>query len=232
MTETAESKAARPFQAVLFDWDGTIADSTRGMMAAMQFAYKQHTGRIFPRNMEEFRQLSPLRLAESTARYAGPHAEEVAASYLWYYTHEGYRSTCLYPGVRELLEELRRRGYPLVVVTNTGPERLSTDLRHLELSALLTVTVTSQDTSERKPHPAPLWKAREKLIAAGLIAAETPAERLAYVGDHPGDMAAAHAAGMVAIAAFWGGIFPPESLLAERPEYWAHQPAELLTLFP
>ncbi|MBX5451056.1 MAG: HAD hydrolase-like protein [Thermogemmatispora sp.] len=229
---TADLRTVRSFQAVLFDWDGTIADSTRAMMAAMQFAYKQHTGRVFPRTLEEFRQISPLRLAESTALYAGPQAAEVAASYLWYYTHEGYRSTCLYPGVRALLEELQRRGYPLAVVTNTGPERLSTDLQHLELSTLLTITVTSQDTAERKPHPAPLWKAREKLIAAGLLAAETPMEALAYVGDHPGDMAAAHAAGMVAVAALWGGIFPPERVLAERPEYWAYQPAALLTLFP
>ncbi|WP_376797073.1 HAD family hydrolase [Thermogemmatispora sp.] len=229
---TREAGASRPFQAVLFDWDGTIADSTQGMMAAMQFAYKQHTGRVFPRNMEEFREISPLRLAESTARYAGQQAAEVAASYLWYYTHEGYRSTRLYPGVRALLEELRRRGYPLAVVTNTGPERLSVDLLHLELRALVPVTVTSQDTRERKPHPAPLLKAHEKLIAAGLIAAETPPEALAYVGDHPGDMAAARAAGMAAIAALWGGIFPPESLLAEHPAYLVHQPAELLALFP
>ena len=71
------------------------------------------------------------------------------------------------------------------------------------------VIVTSDDTKERKPHPAPLLKAAEKL--------EMPPHLFAYVGDYAGDMLAARAAGMLAVAALWGGIFPRETLLAEHP---------------
>jgi phosphoglycolate phosphatase-like HAD superfamily hydrolase len=227
-----DRQKARRCRAVLFDWDGTIVDSLQGMFDAMRYAYQRYTGRLFPRDLEEFRRVSPMRLTESTALYAGEHAAEVAAAYKWYYTQEGYKSTKLYPGIREVLGELRRRGYALGVVTNTGPERLGSDLRHLELEGLLDVMITAADTAERKPHPAPLLKGHAQLIAAGLLEPETGPGELAYVGDYPGDIAAARAAGMLAVAALWGGIFPVESLLAEGPDCCAADPRELLQIFP
>ena len=57
-------------------------------------------------------------------------------------------------------------------------------------------------------------------------------EGCAYVGDYRGDILAAHAARMVAVAALWGELYEPELLLAEDPDYAVSEPAELLTLFP
>src|SRR5262252_7920407 len=98
---------------ILFDWDGTVVDSFHALWAAQRYAYQQHVGIDFPRNEEEFRRVSPMRLAESTALYAGEHAKEVAASYIWYYTHEAYKLCTLFEGMRETLLGLRKRGYCL-----------------------------------------------------------------------------------------------------------------------
>lgn len=208
---------------ILFDWDGTIVNSYEPMLRSTRYAYQKHLGKLFPEDQEGFRQISPMRLAESTALYAGEHAAEVAESYLWYYANEGYKWGNVYAGMREALEELRRRGYALGVVTNTSRKRMRTDIEYLKLEGVVDIIVTAEDTVERKPHPAPLLKGAEKL--------KLPASELAYIGDYMGDMIAAKAAGMVAVAALWGGIFLPETVLAEQPEYAVRQPGDLLDIF-
>jgi HAD superfamily hydrolase (TIGR01549 family) len=218
-----EERSLATLKGILFDWDGTVVDSFQALWAAQRFAYRQHVGIDFPRDEEEFRRVSPMRLAESTALYAGAHANEVAASYIWYYTHEGYKLSKLFAGIPETWLALRRRGYRVGVVTNTSLARMSVDLEFLHPDGMLDVIVTSEDTRERKPHPGPLLKAAEKL--------EMPPGVFAYVGDYAGDMVAARAAGMLAVAALWGGIFPSETLLAQLPDYAVESPKKLLDLF-
>src|SRR5690348_2687476 len=79
-------------QGLIFDWDGTIVDSARAMFLSYRHAYKKHLGITFPRDDADFRRLVPMRLAESSARYGGTRAAEVAASYNWYYAAEGYKT--------------------------------------------------------------------------------------------------------------------------------------------
>jgi HAD superfamily hydrolase (TIGR01509 family) len=211
-------------QGLIFDWDGTIVDSAQAMFLSYRHAYKQNLGITFPRDESDFRRLVPMRLAESSARYGGTQAAAVAGSYNRYYEQEGYKTCRVYAGVREMLAELRRRGYALGVASNKGRGRIGADIAFLGLDGCFDVLVTSEDTAERKPHPAPLLKAAQQL---GLAPAA-----LAYAGDYRGDIIAAHAAGMVAIAVGWGGIFPLDSLQAAGPDYMVGDPAALLALCP
>jgi HAD superfamily hydrolase (TIGR01549 family) len=225
---TAKEKAGAMtiphLQGLIFDWDGTIVDSAQAMFLSYRHAYKKHLGITFPRDDADFRRIVPMRLAESSARYGGPRAAAVAESYSWYYAAEGYKTGRVYAGVREMLIELRRRGYGLGVASNKSRGRIGADIAFLQLDGLFDVLVTSEDTPERKPHPAPLLKAAQQL---GL-----PPAVLAYVGDYSGDIIAAHAADMVAIGVGWGGIFPLDTLQAARPDYMVHDPAALLALCP
>jgi HAD superfamily hydrolase (TIGR01549 family) len=226
--DTAKKKAwvmAIPhLQGLIFDWDGTIVDSAQAMFLSYRHAYKQHLGITFPRDDADFRRIVPMRLAESSARYAGTRAAAVAAGYNWYYAAEGYKNCRVYTGVREMLVELRQRGYGLGVASNKSRGRIEADIAFLGIDGLFDVLVTSEDTPERKPHPAPLLKAAQQL---GL-----PPVALAYVGDYSGDIVAAHAAGMVAIGVGWGGIFPLDTLQAAQPDYMVHDLAELPAICP
>jgi len=214
----------RPLQGLLFDWDGTIVDSAQAMWLSYRYAYQRHLGIVFPRDAAEFRLLVPMRLAESAARYGGEHAAAVAESYHWYYEHEGYKTGRVFPGVREALATLRGRGYRLGVASNKSWGRISADIGHLGLDGVFEAFATSEDTPQRKPDPAPLLKAAEKLGLAPALCA--------YIGDYQGDMVAAHAAGMVSVAVLWGGIFPAETLLAAQPAHVVARPADLPALFP
>jgi pyrophosphatase PpaX len=83
------------------------------------------------------------------------------------------------------------------------------------LDANFEVVVTSEDTARQKPDPEPL------LHALALL--EARPEEAAYVGDSPFDVAAAHGAGVYAVAVGWGGIHR-----AEGADAFVESPEELL----
>lgn len=221
--EQSPGRSAAGLRAVLFDWDGTIVDSAQAMFLSYRHAYEKHLGIVFPVDDADFRALVPMRLAESSAKFGGEKAADVAFSYNQYYEQEGYKTGRVYEGVREVLVELRRRGYPLGVASNKSWGRVGADADYLELGGLVDAFVTSEDTVQRKPHPAPLLKLAEKL--------QLEPQYCAYIGDYRGDIIAAREAGMVSIAVMWGGMFPTETLLAEHPDYVVERPEELLDLF-
>jgi pyrophosphatase PpaX len=217
------SPTTRPIRAVLFDWDGTLVDSALPMLLSFRFAYEKHLGIFFPKDDVEFSMIVPMRVAESSAKYGGQHAADVAVSYNWFYENEGYKSGQVFPGIQPTLADLRRRGYALGVASNKSRPRIDADINFLGFEGLVDEFATSEDTVQRKPDPAPLLKVAEKLDVDPVLCA--------YVGDYSGDIVAARAAGMVSIAVTWGGMFPVETLHAESPDYVIHKPEALLDIF-
>jgi HAD superfamily hydrolase (TIGR01662 family) len=214
---------ANHIEAIIFDWDGTIVDSSQAMLLSYRYAYKTHLNILFPRDDDQFRMMVAMRVAESSAKFGGPYAAEVAESYSRYYEAEAYKTSRLFPGIQHTINELKDRGYRLAVASNKNLGRIQTEIDHLQLGGLIDLFVTSEDTAERKPHPAPLFKTAEKLGV-------TP-QSCAYIGDYEGDIMAAKAAGMLSVAALWGTIYLPETLLAQQPDYTVEKPIELLDVF-
>jgi HAD superfamily hydrolase (TIGR01509 family) len=214
----------RELRGILFDWDGTIVDSAEAMWLSYRYSYRTHLGIEFPSNQEEFRILVPMRVSESAALYGGKLGPDIARAYTDYYEREAYKTGKVFSGMREVLAELRRRGYALGVASNKSWSRITADIEFLGLDGCVDRFVTAEDTVERKPHPAPLLKLAEKL--------DLPPAACTYIGDYRGDVAAAKAAGMLAVAVLWGGMFDPATLLAEEPDHVLAAPMEILDLFP
>jgi pyrophosphatase PpaX len=132
-----------------------------------------------------------------------------------YLHHNEELHECLireFPNVGTSLARLRDAGLRLAVVTSK--RRFSVEMAldsFPDLRDVFDVFVTMEDTAEHKPLPAPLLKGLELL-------GDVPAERAAYVGDAPFDVAAAHAAGVMSVAISWGA-FTAEALRAADAEY-------------
>lgn len=216
--------AAGPLRAALFDWDGTIVDSRQPMWLSYRHAYKTYLGIDFPSTAAELRTLAPMRIEESSARYGGQYAAEIALSYSDFYVREAYQAGSVFGGIKDVLRELRQRGYQLGVASNKSMTRIAADMTFLGLEGFFDAFATSEDTVERKPNPAPLLKLAEKLHA--------PPQECAYIGDFPGDIIAAKAARMLAVAVLWGNVYEASVLLAEEPDLTVGQPEDLLILFP
>ncbi len=209
---------------ILFDWDGTIVDSAEAMVRAFRYAYHKHLGIQFPKDDDEFTMLVEISLEVGATKFGGKYAADIIASYDRNYMEQAYKAGRVFPGMKEILLPLRQAGYLLGVASNKGLRRVRRDVNHLELDGLVDAFATAEDTRERKPHPAPLLKVAEKLGLAP--------QACAYVGDFKGDIIAAKAGGMLSVAVLWGGMFPVESLLEEKPDYIVARPEDLLAIFP
>jgi HAD superfamily hydrolase (TIGR01509 family) len=192
-----------PIHAVLFDWDGTLLDSYHADMQAYLGMFRVLGVSWGPRDVD--RHYSPN--WHRIYRAAGiPRARWEEADRLWarYYRRQ---SPVLLPGARRVLEALRRR-YRLGLVTSGNRARIRRQLREFELTSTFAARVCAEDARHRKPHPAPLQEALQRLrLAAGVCV---------YVGDAPEDIEMARRAGVRAVAV--KGPFPThDRLRAARP---------------
>lgn len=203
-------------KAVLYDFDGTLADSTELILRSYRHTMTTHLGEAPPD--EEWLSGFGTPLEVQIRRFARSEAEHVAMLET-YRVYQNLQYGVLlrpFPGAIEAVSELSRRGVPLAIVTSRLKE---STLRGIELCGLVDLfpeVVTPEDVTHAKPHPEPVLRALERLGVA--------AEEALFVGDSPHDMAAGRAAGTRTAAALWGP-FPHDVLLAERPDHvlWAQE---------
>ena len=189
------------FDAVLFDLDGTLADTAPDLAAALN-RLRAEQG-LEPLPLEDVRPFASagargLVHVGFDAKPGDSEYDALREAFLEFYREHTCVDTRLFPGIPELLAELARRDIPWGVVTNKATR--FTD-RVIEALKLAPACVVSGDTTPHlKPHPAPL------LHAAGLLA--LPPAQCLYLGDDLRDIQGARAAGMRAIAVDWGYHHP------------------------
>ena len=191
-------------EGVLFDWDGTLLDSYKADSAAYLAMFRQMG---IPWGLEELaRNYSPNWYRVYRAAKL-PRARWEAADRAWREQYANH-SPRLVSGVRRVLAQVARR-HRLGLVTSGDRDRVLRQLRAFRLLRFFAARVCSGDTSQKKPHPAPLRLALRQM-------ALRPSACI-YVGDSPEDLEMARRAGVRAIAVL--GNFPTkERLRAARPE--------------
>ena len=203
----------KSLQGVLFDWDGTLVDSYEADSAAFLAMFKEMG---IPWGLEELdRHYSPNWYRVYRAAKL-PRARWDDADRAWRRQYAKH-SPQLIAGARQVLVRLGRVHH-LGLVTSGDRDRVTQQLRAFRLTQLFGARVCSGDTPEKKPHPAPLRLALQKLRLE-------PAACV-YVGDSPEDLQMAKSAGVRAIAVL--GRFPTEKRLrAARPDFLLESIREL-----
>jgi phosphoglycolate phosphatase len=184
------------FDLVVFDWDGTLIDSTRTIARAIQAAAAD-LGLPVPDD-ERAAHVIGLGLRDALAlavpELPPQRAEEFSLRYRHHYFAED-AGLQLFSGARELLADLQARGLPLAVAT--GKSHLGL-MRALDRTGLADVFAATRcaDQTHPKPHPAMLLELAEELgVAAG---------RTLMIGDTTHDLQMARAAGTSAIGVTYG----------------------------
>jgi HAD superfamily hydrolase (TIGR01509 family) len=197
--------ARKPLAGVLFDWDGTLINSYHADSQAYLGMFRELGLTWGLKELENH--YSPDWYA--VYRAAGiPETHWDRANDLWRF-HYAKHPSRLVTGARRVLQSLSRR-HTLGLVTSGDRDRVTRQLREFALTRAFRARVCGGDTPEKKPHPAPLLMALQKL--------KLQPEECIYVGDTPEDLEMAGAVGMRAIAVL--GPFPTEKRLrAARPEF-------------
>ncbi|MGN6578493.1 MAG: phosphoglycolate phosphatase [Bordetella sp.] len=184
---------------ILFDFDGTLADTAPDLAAAAN-AQRALRG-MGPLPVDVLRPVASQG-ARGMLRVAlglQPGHDEYEAARQRFLDHYAANSTLhsrLFPGIAELLEHIRAQGLAWGIVTNKATHLTRPIVEHLNLMRHCAALVCGDTTPHAKPHPAPLLHAARE--------AGYGADRCLYVGDDLRDIQAAHAAGMPAVAAAYG----------------------------
>jgi pyrophosphatase PpaX len=196
--------------AALFDFDGTLVDTTELIYQSMRHASGEVLGREISREilMANVGQPLPRQMELLDAE----RAEELLESYRLYNDEHHDSLIRAFPGVEESLARLRSAGVKIAVVTSKRRSSVEMDLKGFpKLGEVVDRFVTMEDTKEHKPHAGPILKGLELLGGV-------PKEEAAYVGDSPFDVAAAKAAGVRSVAVSWGA-FSEDTLREAEPDY-------------
>ena len=212
---------------MLFDLDGTLADTAADLTAALNRVLDElsepYVANAQARPHVSRGALALLRLG-LRARQDDPRPAALLPRFLEFYAAALCEETRLFPGIEECLDRLDGGHIPFGVVTNKPREYTLPILERLDVARRLSAVVCGDDLAVKKPHPAPLRRASEEF--------EIAAHDIVYVGDDRRDVTAGFRAGMPTIIAAWGYLGP-----GETPETWganaiAATPLDLLEWIP
>ncbi|GIW94022.1 MAG: phosphoglycolate phosphatase [Pirellulaceae bacterium] len=188
------------FRGVIFDLDGTLIDSLRDIAEA---ANKALAGEgLPPHELDEYRYLvgeGVQILMERAIPRALQTPEVVKRCMERFRTHyqQGWHvHTRPYPGVEQLLEQLRQRQIPTAVLSNKPHDFTQMCVARFFPSHAFRVVLGVREGATRKPDPAgALWIGEQLGIES---------HQLVFLGDTRIDMLTARAAGMLPVGASWG----------------------------
>jgi N-acetyl-D-muramate 6-phosphate phosphatase len=225
------NSATRPLRlkvrAVLFDLDGTLADSVGDLAAAINRVRADRSLPPVPIEVIRPHASHGARGMLGAAFGVGrehPEFELLRDMFLANYAAALCEKTRLFDDTEKVLTEIERRGLLWGIVTNKAARFTLPLLEQLALSTRTVAVISGDSTANTKPHPEPL-------LAAAAALNVDPSDCV-YVGDAERDIIAGRAAGMKTLIASYGYLGPDDT-----PEQWAadgaiHSLPELLDWLP
>lgn len=218
----------KKIKAVLFDFDGTIFDTNKLILASWSAVFR--TKRRAPKSEAEILASFGEPLLTTMEKWFPGETEECIRIYRDYQKKIFFDQIELYPGMDELIRKLAALGFRLAIVTSRLTGSTVDTLEKYDLLRYFDTIVTCDDTVKHKPDPEPALLALERLGVS--------AEEALMIGDSRFDILCAHNAGVQATLVEWseairGQAEMPEG--AERneketPDYRIDRAEELLNI--
>ena len=206
---------------MLFDLDGTIIDSIGLIIDSYRHTVRTH-GLPERSEAEWLRGLgTPLRSQFGPMVDTVEQMEALIATYREYNLANHDSRVTAYPGMIEVIRQLKVSGHRLGLVTSKQRHGALRGLSLVGVAECFDALVCCDEVTNPKPHPEPVIKAVDLLGA-------NPAETF-FVGDSPHDMRAGRGAGVKTVAVLWGP-FDRDELEASQPDHWVEHPEGLLSL--
>ena len=187
-----------PSTAVLFDIDGTLADSNYAHVDAWWRAFRAAGESVDAWRIHRAIGMDSGRLLEELLPDASDEVRDEAKQFHTAFYSEHMPQLRLLPGARELLEAVADAGHAVVLATSAPESELSVLRDLLDASAWVTAETSSEDVEQAKPAPGIIQVALDKVGVA--------ADRAVMVGDAMWDVESSGKVGLPCVGVMTGGI--------------------------
>jgi HAD superfamily hydrolase (TIGR01549 family) len=203
--------------AVIFDMDGTLLDSSRTVPAAYAAAIHELCGRRVT-DAEVIAEYGSGPASALLSRFIGRQVTDSDIESWLRHLDARLAQTTIYPGGLSAIERLASEGLRLAVFTGATARAAEMQLVHGGMRSRFDAVVGSDEIAAVKPAPDGLHRVCELL--------DVVPSRTAYVGDAVNDLRCARTAGAVPVAAAWGHLYEHDA----EPHLVAHTPDHMVDL--
>lgn len=210
---------------VVFDLDGTLINSLEDLADSANWMLLQHGYPTHP--VDAYRYFVGDGMRKLIERILPPEErndvriEQCKAEFVAYYTIHMEDKTVVYPGMIELLKELKDRGLKIAVATNKVHVAVAPLMAKYFPGIRFDSMIGQREGIPVKPHPQIMYDILKETDCQ-------PSETL-HVGDTATDMQLAHSAGVTPVGVLWG-YRPLEELQEAGAKFIIEKPEELLGL--
>lgn len=214
------------YQYILFDFDGTIVNSNKAVIYALDQAALSHRGTPF--KPDELEAVLGKTLEEQMRFISEDQFQDLMPIYRAAYKNVRDTYTTIFDGCKEMLLELKRLGCQIGVVSNKGSNGIGHGLELFGLTELVDVSISFNDVVHAKPHQEGVYKA---LKIMGVLESEInqTMRKVLFVGDSGHDLETAQNAGCDSVLVAWT-LLDKDKLMLKNPSYIINTPMDLIDI--
>ncbi|KOP82897.1 HAD-IA family hydrolase [Cytobacillus solani] len=201
---------------VIFDFDGTIADSRVVFVSAWnEIAEKYHFKKM---KLAELENMKKLTIRERCKMLDFPmYKIPIFIPQLYKLYRQSINDLLLYDGMKDVLNELNKKGYKTAIISSNSEENIKLFLRRNSIENVTDILCSSHIFG------------KDKLLSKFLKQKQLDTTEVIYVGDEQRDIIACKKAGIKIIWVTWG-YDSIEVVQSEEPDYKASLPGEIMQL--
>lgn len=196
------------FDAFIFDIDGTLTSTNQLIFDSFNFIANKYLSKTFTDEeiISMFGPTEDVILKE----WCGERFLEARKEYYTYYSeHHGIAG--LYEGIKEILEHLKSKNYPIGIFTGKGRDASLITLKKLEVDHYFDLIVTGDDVKNHKPSPEGIQKFVNHF--------KLKPEKVLMIGDSVSDVKASREAGIKIASVLWDS-YGSEEVKALNSDYY------------
>lgn len=210
------------YKYILFDFDGTLTDSSEGIFKSLVYAFEYY-GHGMPAQ-ELLKKFIGPPLSYSFTEFCGfseEHSQEMIEKYRERYKVKGYLENTIYDGVRETLDELKKRGVVMATASSKPLKFVNDICENLDIKKYFSFMggTAFDNTHETKA----------QVIKNAMREIGADKDSTLMVGDRMFDIDGAHEAGVPCCAVMYG-FGSREEFQEHNAEYIVVHPTEILDL--
>ena len=183
------------FKGIIFDIDGTLTSTNDLIFASFNFITEKYLGKTYS-NEEILKWFGPTEDV-ILKEFCGENYEQAREEYYKFYSDNHFMAD-IYPGMKEILEELREKEVLLSIHTGKGREAAAITLKKIGIYEFFDLVITGDEVKEHKPSPEGIEIFLDKF--------RLDKNDVIMIGDSPSDIKAARSAGVKVASVVWDSL--------------------------